>query len=647
MAKPDNNEPLLIRKRVSELTGLYRIPSYQRGYRWEPLQVTQLLNDLKDFTMNPKKADKPYYLQPIVVATSTKEVEESQDEEQYDFDLIDGQQRLTTIYLLFKALDYYKKMDASLLTEWTAKGMDYMLTRTALANSLKNIDTSLGYGLTYQTRESTRGFLKEIDTKAQGDYDVVSCPDHLYIWHAYQTILNWIALNSECVGAIAKRLHEDVKIINYRLPDDIKVDSWKKFTDLNAGKIPLTNSELIKALFLNQEKGAIPDYEQSEIVSQWDRIERELHDPEFWSFLTRKKMDDYATKIDLLFDLFAGKTDANRKDEYFTFNYFQRKFDEDTLKGGKEKWENIFSQYQRLHDWFTDPWFYHRIGYLIAVGNDSTLIDIFHTAYPEDAPALKPSEFRVKVDEMIKGTMQLPEGLNDISELHYEKHKDQIHKILTLYNVMLCNRLSKHGVRYPFFCHHADENGGWSLEHVHAQNSELLSGAKQWKEWVADHLDSLRRLSRNPLESMVNFNGERADRLMEKMELFIADKSKEKLKDRFDAIVSELSELTVSNDSTNDDDQKHLLANMALLSRDDNSSLNKSTFDVKRMRIAEKISSNYVPLGTERVFMKSINGCDSAQMFYWSDLDREAYLQDIHSVLDEFLPKHIIADNGE
>ena len=45
--------------------------------------------------------------------------------------------------------------------------------------------------------------------------------------------------------------------------------------------------------------------------------------------------------------------------------------------------------------------------------------------------------------------------------------------------------------------------------------------------------------------------------------------------------------------------------------------------------------------------MKSINGCDSAQMFYWSDLDREAYLQDIHSVLDEFLPKHIIADNGE
>ncbi|MFP3526344.1 DUF262 domain-containing protein, partial [Pantoea sp. SIMBA_072] len=44
------------------------IPAYQRGYRWKPLQVTQLLDDIREFSQrrNPQPEDF-YCLQPLVI----------------------------------------------------------------------------------------------------------------------------------------------------------------------------------------------------------------------------------------------------------------------------------------------------------------------------------------------------------------------------------------------------------------------------------------------------------------------------------------------------------------------------------------------------------------------------------------------------
>lgn len=84
----------------------FRVPSYQRGYRWERLQVRQLLSDLSE--ANP---DVPNYLQSIVVAPV------SEDSVHY-YDLIDGQQRLTTIYLILKALSKQWIMKEKQGHEW-------------------------------------------------------------------------------------------------------------------------------------------------------------------------------------------------------------------------------------------------------------------------------------------------------------------------------------------------------------------------------------------------------------------------------------------------------------------------------------------------------------------------------------------------
>ena len=78
--------------KINEMNCNFIIESYQRGYRWGKDQVERLLEDIKEAA-----ADEIYHLQPIIV---------NKKDEKYE--LIDGQQRLTTLYLIFSY--YVKKM---------------------------------------------------------------------------------------------------------------------------------------------------------------------------------------------------------------------------------------------------------------------------------------------------------------------------------------------------------------------------------------------------------------------------------------------------------------------------------------------------------------------------------------------------------
>ena len=83
----------------------FNIPSYQRGYRWEKKQVIDLLEDLKEFVIhiqNDTVNDGEFYsLQPVVVQRRDKENE---------FDLVDGQQRLTTLFLIMSFLSDVRRL---------------------------------------------------------------------------------------------------------------------------------------------------------------------------------------------------------------------------------------------------------------------------------------------------------------------------------------------------------------------------------------------------------------------------------------------------------------------------------------------------------------------------------------------------------
>ncbi|MBW1940317.1 MAG: DUF262 domain-containing protein [Deltaproteobacteria bacterium] len=83
-----NLEPKL----VGSIVGLFFVPAYQRGYRWKD-EAEMLLNDIDEIIEGHN-----YSLQPIVVKNIGEE----------KYELIDGQQRLTTIFLIFRYMKQLK-----------------------------------------------------------------------------------------------------------------------------------------------------------------------------------------------------------------------------------------------------------------------------------------------------------------------------------------------------------------------------------------------------------------------------------------------------------------------------------------------------------------------------------------------------------
>ena len=67
----------------------YVIPLYQRAYAWEDEEIVQLIDDINDSTGD-------YYIGSLVVAKVKSKVE--------TYEVVDGQQRLTTLYLLLHFL---------------------------------------------------------------------------------------------------------------------------------------------------------------------------------------------------------------------------------------------------------------------------------------------------------------------------------------------------------------------------------------------------------------------------------------------------------------------------------------------------------------------------------------------------------------
>src|SRR5574344_924777 len=76
----------------------YNIPEYQRGYKWNGRNVTTLLNDLKNYEKSNPSEESFYCLQNITIVPF-----ETQKGNHY-YNVVDGQQRLTTLYIILSYL---------------------------------------------------------------------------------------------------------------------------------------------------------------------------------------------------------------------------------------------------------------------------------------------------------------------------------------------------------------------------------------------------------------------------------------------------------------------------------------------------------------------------------------------------------------
>ena len=296
-------------KTIGELFGTrFFVPNYQRGYRWTQQQVIDLLNDIKEFN---EERDGFYCLQPLVVKQREEDtlnkireannLEEVKNLLKGDWEVIDGQQRLTTIYIL-----------------------------------LTCFGVSCPYSLEYETRKSSAEFLKNMDS-----YDRNVNIDYFFMAKAKESVTMWMqeqfGTDENNKKSYLKKLKGKVKFIWYETTEE---DPIKVFTRLNIGKIALTNSELVKALFLNSSNFSNSiQLRQQEIAGEWDKIEYALQNDEFWMFLHNKGYDR-PTRIDFILDLICKQnalninefTNEEEKDKiigtdrYRTFRYFYEYF---------------------------------------------------------------------------------------------------------------------------------------------------------------------------------------------------------------------------------------------------------------------------------------------------------------------------------
>lgn len=564
------NYVILEAKPIKDIRGTFHIPAYQRGYRWERTQVKTLLNDLYQ-CMEANGQEKDYCLQPVVV----------QKKGELQYDLIDGQQRLTTIYILLRYVEQ---------------------------NFFKFVKPEFSFK--YETREKTQAFLKNMDPQlAQTNIDF------FHIYQAYTTIKDWLeetfpADTDSHLYKLCNYVKEKVKVIWYEV--GAEADPIVLFTRLNVGKIQLTNAELIRALFLSDTPNGMENRRKYEMAIQWDDIEKQLRDDDdaFWAFITRKSAEDYPTRIDLLFDLMCHKQDAE-KDPLFTFFKMEERLkhaDRDSA------WQEVINGFLQLKEWYKDNVYYHKIGYLIASGS-KTMADLL-----DEARGKRKSEFMKRLDEMIAESITWSANDKDSYwDLDYHKDYNRICRILLLFNVqsILYNGVQQ---RFPFNKYNNEE---WSIEHIHAQNSEGLKTVDLQLEWLEWHLPSLKVIHCDePDNELVRDVEKVIDGIRQSGRFIRSD-----FDDIFRRVVNDLSDTT-------DTDYINTLPNLALLSCGHNTCLSNSTFDVKRNLIIRKDQrGEFIPYCTKMTFLKYYDNSSDVQVHFWGQKDREAYLQAIQHVI--------------
>ena len=549
---------------VGSITGDFVVRGYQRGYRWGRPEVQRLLEDIQ------ASEGATYYLQPIVV----KRLGEDR------WELVDGQQRLTTLLLILQ-----------------------FIKQTALPSA------EALYSLEYETRPRSAEFLRAPNVDGAADNI-----DFFHIYQAWQCIEEWF--EEQGAGKVLasinlyKALSERVKVIWYEAPEN--VSSTDLFTRLNVGKIPLTDAELVKALVLSRSQGLVAQTDRAQaMAAEWDMIERDLRTPELWAFLTGDPRPE-ATHISLLLDTLAGGPRGRERPPFHTFETLRQQIVDDA----NELWNRVVDLHSLVLGWFEDRNLFHKIGYLVATG--TRFADIL--ALAEGA---KKSEFDAKLDGLIRDRLKLSRDI--LRELSYESSyaRQRLSNALLLMNVETVRKLTNSTERYSFRAH---ATGQWSLEHIHAQNAEELRTVQQWLEWL--------RLHRDALSSLPNISS--AERLA--LETRINEALPELSEEKFHELELELAPYFVPDGGGTAESDAHSIANLALLDSRDNSALSNSWFEVKRLEVLRRDrAGSYIPVCTRNVFLKYYTGERAQQVHYWSMQDREAYLAAIEREIGPYL----------
>ncbi|MDD7177214.1 MAG: DUF262 domain-containing protein [Lachnospiraceae bacterium] len=555
-------------KTLNELSQYsFYIPAYQRGYRWTVQEVKDLLNDINEFTpkeINGSDEKTWYCLQPVVV----------KQREEGIYEVIDGQQRLTTAYLIL----YYLNQD------FVEKKRDKL------------------FQLDYETRPGSKSFLQHPEE------DTNSCIDFYHMHQAYSAIETWFDACEQQTSFdkndFRSKIKFHTKVIWYETTEENPITV---FTRLNIGKISLTNAELIKALFLNSSNFRTVNMDemrrrQIEIANEWDQIETDFQNDKLWYFLCDRHIND--NRIELIFDLM---NDSDDRDPYSTFRFFNAKLAGKNEEDMKKSWEEIQGYYQRFNEWFHNRELYHKIGFLLTA-EIANIKDLYM-----QSSNLKKSEFVAYIDDLIKKHYKNCSLL----DLNYESKETK--SALLLYNILTMLQNEHDASYFPFDDYKLNK---WDVEHIASRKDARSVPAVNRDSWLGD------------VKCYIDQEQEDGPGLIQEVDAMLTDRSFE-YDDRFSLLYDKVT--GHFNRYMNPAEDMDEISNLALLDEKTNRGYKNAVFPLKRKYIIElDKTGGFVPICTKNAFLKYFSDYPP-KISFWTQEDRVKYEKDLIRVLSPYM----------
>ena len=657
---------------VSELMDdrFFYIPCYQRGYRWGKTQIYDLCNDLLDYALKKEEEisegiqNKSFYcLQPIIVIPKQFKLKgySSRDSFEYEgetvdgvdvngYEVVDGQQRLTSLYVLYRYL-YSSKNNLTLLN------MDFK-------QKLKKFPCPL-FHVYYETRPHDYGIIKKIGYENLHQNEINDI-DITHISNAYQYIDQWLSdsnmgalktlgrypnssMNTLIMDTTKEKIIEGLKnllderknstkgsvqIIWYKL--DGQKDAVKEFIKENTGKIKLTDAELIKGLFLQkrnwQHNSSI---QQHSIGKDWELIENTLHRNDFWSFLS-SDIHQEDNRINIVFEYIYQKYNnaAIPKDsQNALFRFYNEHFEQNGNMS--VLWQEVKECFQAMQNWYNDPYIYNLVGLLSKHGE--SLYDIINTY--NDNSVVTTEDFLWKLKESVLETLPKPVNNEDSDSifpqeyfnLFYGENNDEIRQLLLFVNVrQLCKQLDKARIAIESGEKKSDKNRtekdlmnhiykfpydvldsfDWDIEHVDSATTNQMQKIKDKERWIAE--------AEKVLGETITKNN---DYQTNKQSLANNPNNKDDILDEMIKLIKVIADDDIHGEGDDEEKKKNWIGNLTLLDSGTNRSYGNSLFVIKQKVIGNRIKDGvFVPICTRNVFDKKIPNCTSGSLQWdWND----------------------------
>ncbi len=577
----DNFDNQLGLRTINSLRGeSFFVPAYQRGYRWTQQQVTELLEDVWEFARSGARSRGEFYcLQPLVVAPRPNG----------GWEVVDGQQRLTTARLV--------------LSHFNERKSEKFRGRL--------------FGMSYDTRPKSAAFLDDVRPE-----DARENIDFFHMAGAAEAIQAWFSDRPDTVEDFEPAFGNSVQVIWYQVTQDTK--PTEVFRRLNVGKIPLTEAELVKALFLRDgnfkgDDARLRQMRQLQIASEWDAMERRLQEDDFWYFLTNAHRE--SNRIELVLRLRATSELSTRGDDSL-FHTFDDRLRAEGADAWSE-WREVKRVFLMLEEWYGDAVLHHLIGFLATREHDSPYEAVVEVARLA-AQASNKQQFRAQLKESIfrqifsgaaKGApVDLRERLRaELDDLDYNSDGKRVKRVLLLFN--LVTLMDGSNVRFHFGAFKRED---WDIEHIRSVASRIPERVDDQKAWLAN---------------VVRFFGgaENGDADVARATSLLAA-------EKFDTTsFRELFEkLRGQHDAGQDVDVDNSIGNLTLLDAETNRSYGNAMFPLKRARIIERdMKGGFVPPCTKNAFLKYYSH-SVERMLTWNKADRQAHADAIVERLAAF-----------